>query len=298
MPEDREGLRRTFDSVADRYERARPTYPEALYDELAHLADLRPGDRLLEVGCGTGQATVPLARRGFQITCVELGHELAAVARRQLEPFPEVRVVEAPFEEWASAPAEAFDLVYAAAAWRWLDPEVRYPRSWELLRPGGHLAFWSATHVFPEGGDPFFREIQEEYEGYLRTRPGHSPESCQTIAPSLRRPGSSSTWRFATSIGRSSTRLTGTSICSTPSRATSPWRPGNEIGSMARSGVASPSARTGACDATGARFSTWRDAAAEEIRLRQSGMCRYASPTLDLKSEPSGRQGDFLALGL
>ena len=72
---------------------------------------------------------MPLARRGFQITCVELGHELAAVARRQLEPFPEVRVVEAPFEEWASAPAEAFDLVYAAAAWRWLDPEVRYPRS-------------------------------------------------------------------------------------------------------------------------------------------------------------------------
>ena len=94
MPEDREGLRRTFDSVADRYERARPTYPEALYNELAHLADLRPGDRLLEVGCGTGQATVPLARRGFQITCVELGHELAAVARRQLEPFPEVERAE------------------------------------------------------------------------------------------------------------------------------------------------------------------------------------------------------------
>ena len=78
--EDRERLRQTFDAAAARYDRVRPEYPGALYDDLVTLAGLTPGDHLLEVGCATGKATRPLARRGYRITCVELGAELAAVA--------------------------------------------------------------------------------------------------------------------------------------------------------------------------------------------------------------------------
>ena len=52
----------------------------------------------------------------------------------------------------------------AATAWHWTDPELRYRAAWELLRPGGHLAFWAGVHVFPPGGDPFFREIQAVYD--------------------------------------------------------------------------------------------------------------------------------------
>jgi hypothetical protein len=54
-------------------------------------------------------------------------------------------------------------LVYAATAWHWVDPAVRYRRARAALRPGGHLAFWSALHVMPDDGDPFFREIQDVY---------------------------------------------------------------------------------------------------------------------------------------
>ncbi|HEX7993596.1 MAG TPA: hypothetical protein VF506_06705, partial [Streptosporangiaceae bacterium] len=54
---DREQLRVTFDSAAERYDRARPDYPAELLDELVLLAGLRPGAQLLEVGCGTGKAT-------------------------------------------------------------------------------------------------------------------------------------------------------------------------------------------------------------------------------------------------
>ena len=54
--------------------------------------------------------------------------------------------------------------MFAATAWHWLDPATRYRRAWELLRPGGHLAFWGAVHVFPDDGDPFFREIQPVYD--------------------------------------------------------------------------------------------------------------------------------------
>jgi SAM-dependent methyltransferase len=148
------------------------------------LAALDAGDRLLEIGCASGKATVELARRGFRITCVELGSALAAEARRNLAEFTDVQVINAPFESWQPPRERAFALVFAATAWQWLDPSVRYRKAWTLLRPGGHLAFWDATHVFPSGGDPFFREIQEVYDeigeglpGALSPRPGELPAS-------------------------------------------------------------------------------------------------------------------------
>jgi SAM-dependent methyltransferase len=178
---DRDRLRRTFDSVAGSYQEARPDYPAELYDALAADAGLRPGDRLLEIGCATGKSTLPLARLGLRITCVEPGPALAAEARRNLAAFPGVDVVTAEFEAWP--PAGAYDLVFAATAWHWIDPAAGYERAWALLRPGGHLAVWEQVHVIPAGGDPFFEDLQEVYdeigEGlpgeWVSPRPGELP---------------------------------------------------------------------------------------------------------------------------
>ena len=175
---DREQLRTTFNSAASRYHQARPEYPAGLFDELVRLAQLQPGDRLLEVGSATGKATSPLARRGFRITCVELGADLAAEARRNLGGFPQVTIVNEPFETW-EPPQAGFGLVYAATAWHWLDPAVRYRKAWELLCESGHLAFWSATHAFPAGGDRFFHELQDVYDEINEGLPpgAQSPEA-------------------------------------------------------------------------------------------------------------------------
>jgi SAM-dependent methyltransferase len=164
MADDREALRATFDSVAGRYDRARPEYPDALFDTLVRQTGLRPGDRVLEVGCATGKATRPLAERGLRLTCVELGAELAAVARENLAGFGDVEVVQAAFETWRPPDGTAFDAVVAATSWHWADPELRYRRAWELLRPGGYLAFWAAIHVLPAEGDPIFLDLQDVYD--------------------------------------------------------------------------------------------------------------------------------------
>jgi SAM-dependent methyltransferase len=148
-------------SDLDTYDRVRPDYPDELFDDLIALTGLTPGEHLIEVGCASGKATRPLARRGFRITCVELGAELAAAARENLAGFG-VEVVQGQFETWQ--PEEPASLVYAATAWHWIDPAVRYQRAWRALRPGGHLAIWGAGHVIPEAGDPFFREIQDVYD--------------------------------------------------------------------------------------------------------------------------------------
>jgi SAM-dependent methyltransferase len=160
----REGLRQTFDRASDLYHRARPDYPEELIDHLVRVTGVRPGDHLLEIGCGSGKATLPLARRGLRITCIELSPRLAAAARQNLSAFPNVAVVDGAFEEWPLPPQGRFDLVFAATAWHWIDPALRYRKAWEALRPEAHLALWGATHVFPDDGDPFFAEVQDVYE--------------------------------------------------------------------------------------------------------------------------------------
>lgn len=184
MTNDWQRLRGTFNSAAELYQQARPEYPEPLYDALVDVTGIGSGDLLLEVGCATGKATVPLARRGFRVACVEIGPELATVAHRELAAFPNVEVIDGAFETWQPPAGDTFELVFAATAWHWIDPALRYRRAWELLRPGGHLAFWTATHVFPDGGDPFFVEIQDFYDeigegipaGAARPRPDSVPD--------------------------------------------------------------------------------------------------------------------------
>ena len=171
---ERERLRQTFDAVADDYQGARPEYPDALYDTLIALTGVRPGaDAICEVGCASGKATLPLARQGFAITCVELGAALAAEARRNLAGFERVTVVNADFESWPPAADESYGLVFAATAWHWIDPAVKYRKAAALLRPGGHLAFWEAVHVIPGDGDPFFAEIQDVYDEIGEGMPGN-----------------------------------------------------------------------------------------------------------------------------
>ena len=158
----RRDLKTTFNEAAELYDRVRPEYPEQLFDDLTALANLQPGANLLEVGCGTGKATVPMAKRGFRITCVELGENLAAVARRNLAPFPDVGIEVAPLEEW-DAGGETFDMVYAATAWHWIDADVRYRKAADLLKPDGSLAIIGGGHAFPTDADRFFFDIQDAY---------------------------------------------------------------------------------------------------------------------------------------
>src|SRR4051812_48867077 len=116
----------TFDRAADQYDRFRPGHPEAVFDEIVRLTGVPPPARLLEIGCGPGQATLPLARRGYQIHAVELGANLAVLARRRLSGYP-VTVEVCPFEEVRLAP-DSFDLVVSASSFHWLDRTVAYPK--------------------------------------------------------------------------------------------------------------------------------------------------------------------------
>jgi len=166
MDDSRRRLRRTFEEVPEAYERARPLYPPEVFDDLVSLAALPESARLVEIGPGTGQATLPLAKRGYEIVGVELGEGLAARARRRLADFPNVKIVNVNFETWEPS-GEHFDAIVAFTAFHWIDPQTRYRKSSELLKPEGALAIIATQHVLPDGGDRFWRDVQEDYEAVV-----------------------------------------------------------------------------------------------------------------------------------
>lgn len=182
-------LRTTFDSAAELYDRARPTYPDELFDDLVRLTGLKARSRVLEIGCGTGKATLPLAGRGLRVTCVELGPSLVAVARQRLALFPGVEILNADFETWRPERGD-FDAVVAFTAFHWIPPELRYLKSAALLREGGALAVAKTHHVLPDDADPFFLEAQADYDAVgVGGDPPGPPDAVTGLGAEMERSG-------------------------------------------------------------------------------------------------------------
>jgi SAM-dependent methyltransferase len=149
-----------FGQVAELYEQARPSYPDQLVADVLADAQLENGDRILEVGAGTGKATRLFARAGFEIVAIEPSEKMSAVARSTCAGFPLVTIVEAEFERW-QPPGQRFKLLISAQAWHWIDPEIRYVKAREVLTERGLLAtFWN----WPDWqGHPLRAALDEAY---------------------------------------------------------------------------------------------------------------------------------------
>jgi len=156
-------LKTTFNQTVELYHARRPTYPAELFDKLIKDTHLPKHAALLEIGPGTGQATKPLAERGYQITAVELGEELAAKARKVLAEYPNVDIITGAFEA-VKLPSESYDLVYSATAIHWVRPELKFAKPHQLLKPNGYLAIIQTEHVSDEAGDDFFFASQPIYQ--------------------------------------------------------------------------------------------------------------------------------------
>jgi ubiquinone/menaquinone biosynthesis C-methylase UbiE len=130
---------KVFDEVAAEYDRRRPAYPDELVDRACQVAGIGTGNRVLEVGCGSGQLTRALVARGLHVTALEPGASLIALARQNLAGAGEVEFVNAQFED-APLPRERFRAVFSASAFHWVDPRVSWQKAADVLVPGGTLA--------------------------------------------------------------------------------------------------------------------------------------------------------------
>lgn len=164
--------RLSFGGVAELYDRSRPSYPPGLVDAVLEFGGAGEGDRALEVGAGTGKATVLFAERGLQVVAIEPSADMAAVARRNYAAYENVTMEQIEFERWR-LDGRPFRLVFSAQAWHWVDPDLGFAAARAVLEPGGALAVfwnrpdWDATKLGAELGEAYRRSGDGDGTGDL-----------------------------------------------------------------------------------------------------------------------------------
>lgn len=162
---DRGDLGRVFNEVSELYDRVRPRYPDELFADLVTVTHMDEDSSVLEVGCGTGQATRSLAALGCSVTAVEPGAGMAALARRRIATFGNVAVETSTFEEWDDD-GRRFDVLVAASAWHWVDPSIGWQRAHDVLRPGGWMALLGNVVVRRPGEPEVYAETADLHERF------------------------------------------------------------------------------------------------------------------------------------
>ena len=177
--------RATFDQAARDYDAIRPGYPAELIEDTIAISAIPAGGRVLEVGCGTGQATMPFAARGYRMLCLDIGEQLIALARQKFHAYPSVEFAVAAFEDWPLQ-ERAFDLLISATAWHWVPPEIGYAKAARALKAGGAIAIFANHHPAPSTGffvanEPIYRSIVPEWQ-QPDTRPAPDEQGQTTAA--------------------------------------------------------------------------------------------------------------------
>lgn len=192
----------SFGTDAERYDRTRPGYPEAMVDRIVAASPGRDRRDVLDVGAGTGIAARQFAAAGCGVLGIEPDTRMAAFARGT-----GIDVEVSTFEAWDPADRR-FDVVVAGQAWHWVDPVAGAAAAARVLRPGGRLAvFWNAFQAPPELAEAFaavYRRVLPDSlaaAGFATVAPAGDPYGalCDAASDGIRAAGAfgePERWRF------------------------------------------------------------------------------------------------------
>jgi len=136
-------LKTVFGTISELYDKSRVNYPTKLIDDVLTTSKIKENGNILDVGCGSGQATIPFARKGFNIIGLDLSQDLIEIAKKKCSTLPKASFSISSFEE-SSFSEKSFDLIISGQAWHWVDQEIGLKKAHDLLTDTGILAiFWS-----------------------------------------------------------------------------------------------------------------------------------------------------------
>lgn len=163
---------KVFNEIAVEYDRNRPAYPDLLIDQACEVAGIGEGDRVLEIGCGTGQLTRSLLVRGLRVTALEPGDQLIRVAEENLRDAGDVEFVNARLEDTQFS-RESYEAVFSASAFHWVDPDLSWWKVADALVPNGMLALMQYFGLQE-------RRSVDDQEALLAAVHKHAPEIAET----------------------------------------------------------------------------------------------------------------------
>ena len=129
-----------FGKTAEDYSRHRAGFPDRLFERLSAFGIGGPGQRILDLGTGTGALARGFARRGAEVTALDIAPEMLSAAAA----LAAAEGLEVDFREGGAEatglPEGAFDVVTAGQCWHWFDSAAAAAEARRLLRPEGRIA--------------------------------------------------------------------------------------------------------------------------------------------------------------
>jgi Dimethyladenosine transferase (rRNA methylation) len=166
-------LRLTFNEVPTEYDNLRPQYADALSDDIIQFSSVDKTKKALEIGIGTGKATLPFLKTGCELTAIELGDKLAQYSKEKFAKYENLKILNQDFES-VLLEENSYDLIYSASAFHWIQPEAGMQKVSCLLKPGGVFA-WLSVQPAPTD-ENIHNELQKVYREYERYFKGNVPE--------------------------------------------------------------------------------------------------------------------------
>lgn len=164
-----------FDTVADTYEKLRPGYMDELYQTIFEYKSIDDTSRVIEIGIGGGQATLPFLKTGCELIAIDYGENFCKICREKFKEFPNFSVVSGKFED-IDFNGE-YDLIYSASAFHWIPEEIGYKKVYDMLKDGGVFARF-ANHPYRDKGKPeLSEEIDRIYAAYYYKFYNKEPET-------------------------------------------------------------------------------------------------------------------------
>lgn len=104
-------------------------YIKAVFDYIP----IKQASKVVEVGIGGGQATLPILQTGCELTAVEYGAHFSELCREKFKDYPKLSVITSKFED-AALDNDTYDLVFSASAFHWVPEEFGYPKVFSMLK--------------------------------------------------------------------------------------------------------------------------------------------------------------------
>ena len=164
--------RKHFDDIVDAYDKRRSDYTDELYEDIFRYSAVEADKKdqhfqtnklkALEIGAGTGKATVPFLDAGYNVTAIEIGVNMSAFLQDKFKGNMNFSVINSSFED-AVLEDNSYDMIYAASAFHWVDPKIGCPKVFRLLKRGGTLAIFRFNAI-AAAGEKLYEDIQAEWE--------------------------------------------------------------------------------------------------------------------------------------
>lgn len=163
---DLEKRKEWYNNIGEDYDKTRPSYEPELIQWIINTLQLNEQNQLLEIGCGTGKATLTFSQLNCSLVGLEPNPDFYVIAQKNCSTYPKINLKATSFEEWQPK-GQLFDGVIAANVFHWLPPQISYPKSYQILKEKGHLILLWNLSLQPTWD--IYQTLQPIYQTYAPT---------------------------------------------------------------------------------------------------------------------------------